>query len=112
MTESTIAAWKHEKKSVDPANVDVRFFSTAVHGPTTCAEIQITHRHHEPGIEFHLGRLYFDKKTQFLVEVEQYGWPKTGEKPPLVEHYCYSEIEVNVGLTDEDFDPRNPNYRF
>jgi len=112
MTESTIAAWEYEQKNLDPAIVDIQFFATAVHGPTSCSEVQITHTRHEPGIEFQVGRLYFDKQTNYLIEAEQYGWPKDGEQLPLVEHYDYSDIRVNVGLTDEDFDPQNPNYRF
>jgi len=30
----------------------------------------------------------------------------------LYERYVYSEIQTNVGLTDIDFDPGNPEYRF
>lgn len=30
----------------------------------------------------------------------------------LYERYVYAEVRVNVGLTDADFDPENPDYRF
>lgn len=30
----------------------------------------------------------------------------------LWERYLYSEVQTNVGLTDLDFDPANPDYRF
>ena len=30
----------------------------------------------------------------------------------LYESYVYSNIDLNPGLSDEDFDPRNPDYRF
>ena len=44
---------------------------------------------------------------------ELYGWPtQAGGQPPLVEEYTYRDVRVNVGLTDADFDPENPNYNF
>ncbi len=30
----------------------------------------------------------------------------------LYERYIYSDVQINVGLTDLDFDPGNPEYRF
>jgi outer membrane lipoprotein-sorting protein len=30
----------------------------------------------------------------------------------LYERYVYAEVRLNVGLTDADFDPENPDYRF
>lgn len=30
----------------------------------------------------------------------------------LYERYIYAEVRLNVGLTDADFDPENPDYRF
>jgi hypothetical protein len=42
-----------------------------------------------------------------------FGWPeKEGDEIPLLESYTYHDVEINVGLTDEDFDPDNPKYNF
>ena len=30
----------------------------------------------------------------------------------LLEEYTYTNIKINVGLTDADFDTKNPNYKF
>lgn len=30
----------------------------------------------------------------------------------LMEYYYYEDLQVNVGLTEKDFDPNNPDYRF
>ena len=30
----------------------------------------------------------------------------------LYERYIYNDVQINVGLTDLDFDPQNPDYRF
>lgn len=33
-------------------------------------------------------------------------------KPVLEEEYTYMDVKLNVGLTDEDFDPDNKTYQF
>ena len=49
----------------------------------------------------------------FPVRYIAYGWPAKGEKgDPILEEFNYTNIELNVGLTDLDFDPANPNYKF
>ena len=30
----------------------------------------------------------------------------------LYERYLYRDVQLNIGLTDLDFDPANPDYRF
>ena len=47
------------------------------------------------------------------VRYAAYGWPAVpGGEPQLLEEYTYFNITLNVGLTDEDFSPDNPNYNF
>jgi len=47
------------------------------------------------------------------VGYEGYLWPeKPGDKPPLLERYFYIDMQINVGLTDEDFSPDNKAYDF
>ena len=47
---------------------------------------------------------------------DAYTWPpQPGAKPgldELIEEYTYLKLELNVGLTDTDFDPANPEYKF
>ena len=44
---------------------------------------------------------------------ESYNWPsRPGEQPQLVEDYTYQGLRPNIGLSDIDFDVKNPNYRF
>ncbi len=58
-------------------------------------------------------RLYVDKKTAFPVRVEQFDFPaKTGAKAPILEQYTYLNVQPNSGLTDSDFDVKNPSYQF
>ncbi len=51
--------------------------------------------------------IYVDKEYKFPVAVEIYGW-----RNELLEKYEYTNIKLNVGLTDKDFDPKNKEYGF
>ena len=60
-----------------------------------------------------MGRIYVDKESRLPVQAELYGWPEvTGDEPPLLEQYIYTNIKTNIGLVDADFDPQNREYRF
>ncbi|MEI7589999.1 MAG: DUF1571 domain-containing protein [Deltaproteobacteria bacterium] len=39
-------------------------------------------------------------------------WDFADGKVRLVEDYSYTDIKINVGLTDKDFSPANPEYEF
>jgi len=42
-----------------------------------------------------------------------YLWPEAeGEDPPVDEECNYQDVKLNVGLTDMDFDPDNPEYDY
>jgi outer membrane lipoprotein-sorting protein len=41
-----------------------------------------------------------------------YLWPEKDGEPVLEEEYTYLNVQLNVGLTDADFDPENENYHF
>ena len=40
------------------------------------------------------------------------GRPNLDGEPVLEEEYTYTDVRVNVGLTDLEFDPDNPEYDF
>ena len=47
------------------------------------------------------------------IRFEKYSWPPTPDgEPVLEEEYTYLRVKTNVGLTDQDFDIGNPEYRF
>jgi hypothetical protein len=48
------------------------------------------------------------------VRYAAYHWPQTQDDKigPVIEEYTYLDLKINVGLTDADFDPENPNYNF
>jgi hypothetical protein len=48
-----------------------------------------------------------DHEHHLPVYAEIFGW-----QGQLIERYGYSDVRLNPGLTDADFDPRNPAYGF
>ena len=68
--------------------------------------------------DFSLAEIVIDPERQLILRYRSYGWPSTdaegeeSEVVPLQESYTYHDIKVNVGLTEEDFNPSNPEYRY
>ncbi len=66
-----------------------------------------------PEFDFHIARIYLDTNLRIPVRYEAFLWPiKPNEEPPLEEQYSYSDVKLNVGLQDDDFDPENKAYQF
>jgi hypothetical protein len=61
--------------------------------------------------EYSGSKFCFDRESQLLVAVENFGWAG-GSESRLIEHYIYSEIEVNPQPRDVDFSEVNPAYQF
>ncbi len=49
----------------------------------------------------------FDIETKVPLKVMIYDWDDN-----LIENYGYEDLRLDAGLTDADFDPDNPEYRF
>jgi hypothetical protein len=82
-------------------------------GDRTCRLIQVTHPKQEKGMDFHIAQIFFDAERMIPLRYAAFGWPKReGEQPPLEEEYTYLNVKLNVGLTAEDFNPDNPNYKY
>ena len=120
MIDAVVAQWEAERKlltelgeSAGDDDTRIVYFHKAKLGNTACRVIQVTHTRQRPQYKFHITRLWIDRKTKLPVRVEQYGFPKRrGRKAKLLEEYTYTNIKTNVGLSSEDFDPRNPRYAF
>jgi hypothetical protein len=52
-------------------------------------------------------RLFFDEENHLPIRVIVDDW---GDR--MVEDYTYSQLRLNPGFTNRDFDPRNPEYGF
>ena len=78
-----------------------------------CTMFQAVHPYKRDHFDFHIARIYIDDVRNIPIAYEGYLWPeKEGEAAPLIEKYYYTDIELNIGLTDEDFDPGNQNYNY
>lgn len=63
--------------------------------------------------EYARARVFFDGEHGLPIRVEGYGWPtRSYPQGVLLEEYTYDKLELNVGLTDLDFSPNNPEYNF
>ena len=84
-------------------------------GPSAreCTMIQVVHPVPRQNFRFHIARIYVDKELNLPIRYESYDWPRReGETPMLLEVYTYTNLKLNVGLTDADFDHKNPAYNF
>ena len=78
-----------------------------------CTLIEVVHPVPRKSFQFHIARIYVDKELNLPIRYESYDWPKkVGEDPILIEAYTYQNVKINVGLTDADFDHKNPAYNY
>lgn len=65
--------------------------------------------------DFSLAEIVYDPQRLLILSYRSFGWPADDAKDdqlPLVESYEYRNLEINVGLTDKDFDVANEAYAF
>lgn len=91
----------------------VQFYKNAKIGKVTCTMLEVIHPVRRPHFDFYRARVYFDNDLNVPIRYESWTWPTTvGGEPVLEEEYTYLNVKVNIGLTDQDFDIGNPNYKF
>lgn len=79
----------------------------------TCSLFQVVHPVKRDHYDFHIARIYLDDQWNMPVAFEAYLWPEEeGGEPTLLEKYYYTDLKLNVGLTDLDFDPDNEAYNY
>ena len=102
-----------EKDRNNPA-ISVTVTSDHQLGDTETELIQV--RRSEPSNDdedFSLAEIVIDPERQLVLSYRAFGWANNeGGEPPLLESYTYYDVETNVGLTEEDFDPKNAAYNF
>jgi len=75
--------------------------------------VQVAHPERHRDARMPLARAFFDRQTGIPFRYEGYRWPQQPGAPPVLdEEYTYLNLKLNVGLTDRDFDSRNPDYSF
>jgi hypothetical protein len=74
----------------------------------SCTLIEVIHNERKEPFEFYKAQVFIDDEMQIPVRFASYNWPsREGAEPQLIEEYTYTKVELNVGLTDFDFDPSN-----
>ena len=108
------------KKLIEKAERDkkagpcrVEYHAGAKINKRPCTLIEVTHDQRRAPYEFHKAKVYIDDEYNIPVRYAAYDWPVAGQsKLQLLEEYTYINVRMNVGLTDIDFDPRNPEYKY
>lgn len=78
-----------------------------------CSLIELVHDEKRAPYEFHKAQVLIDTELNLPVRYTSFDWPtRPGAKPEILEQYTYINIKTNVGLTDKDFSPKNPQYDF
>ncbi len=79
----------------------------------TCTVLQVTQPTRRPELEFYQAQIFIDDAYNIPIRYVAFDWPaRQGAELEIIEEYNYLDMKVNVGLTDADFDPRNPDYNF
>jgi hypothetical protein len=108
------------QKMIEKGNQDrqhgechVTRFDTAKVGDRPCSVFRIEHPVERPHFDFYRAEVFFDSELKMPIRYASWSWPtESGGKPLLEEEYTYTNLQVNVGLTDVDFNPDNPDYNF
>ena len=110
LAEQMIKQWEEESKY---GECNVKYYPEAKLGEVKCVVIESSHPVPRKQFPAHMTRFFIDKSTKIPLRIEHYGYPpEKGAKPPLLEEYTYSKVKLNLGLSEIDFDTRNPNYNF
>ena len=111
LVESVI---KRGERIRDNPEISIARIDDHQHGDVIVDLYQITNNEPSGGEDdFSYSEVGFDRERNLLLIFRTFGWPETdGGDPVLLESYSYQDVKTNVGLTDEDFDPDNPNYEF
>jgi hypothetical protein len=107
VTESLIGLIQHDMER-DPAatNTRVKFYRRSKVNDRICTRISVVHPQADPGLGFAEANVYVDDELHVPIRVEALTWPRrSGEPKPLMFEYTYTDLRLNVGLTDADFRP-------
>ncbi len=101
------------KEDMQHEECQVQFFEDAKIGDRSCTRILVEHPRPRDHFRYHRAIVFIDTERQIPLGYASYRWPrKPGGKPVLMEEYLYTDVKLNVGLTDADFDRSNPAYGF
>jgi hypothetical protein len=110
LLETLEERWSTE---LDPTESVVEIRDGLTLGSRTCTLISTTHPREDPDFMFYQVRVYIDRELGLPIHFEAFDWPDSPvAAPELVEEYTYTDLKLNVGLSDADFDVTNADYAF
>lgn len=95
----------------DWASVVTCSVSDAIVAKNPVTAYEIRYRNVDVSPDYEGSRFCFDKSTELLIAVENYGW-SDAQEPRLIERYVYHTIKQDTQLQDYDFSEKNPDYQF
>ncbi len=79
-------------------------------GGRPCTMIRVVHPVPRSNFRFYIARIFIDHELRIPTGYDAYSWPQQeGGKPELEESYFHTNVVLNPGLTETDFDESNPN---
>ncbi len=110
MIRELLGVLKNEKPDDGLA---IKVYEDAKLNGRKCTHYELLHTKHQPNQEYQKALLFVDSELRVPVYFASYAWPeKEGGESVLLEEYTYTRIKTNIGLTDKDFDTKNPEYGF
>ena len=92
--------------------VEVKFEPGAKINGRVCTVLSVKHPVQRDHFEFYLAQIFIDDEHKLPIRYAAYTWPKEEGANTVLEEYTYLDLKLNQNLTDADFDPENPNYKF
>ena len=91
----------------------VQFYKNAKVGDRVCTRIEVVHPVERDHFQYHKAMVFVDDERHLPIGFASFGWPEEQGGPAvLLEEYVFTNVELNVGLTDKDFSRQNPDYGF
>lgn len=94
---------------LDPTgeNTRVEILENASVDKRPCTQVRITHPRRQEELGFHIANVFVDKEWKMPTRLETYDWPRSeGGEPILTGEFTFTDLKINVGLPDADFDFR------
>ena len=109
LLDAVTTIWRNE---LNYGESKLAYYPQAKIDGSPCKMYEVTHPVAREHFKFHKTRMYIDIKTGLPVRLEQYAFPEGDAEPQLVEEYTFSNVQTNVGMTDNDFSTKNKSYNF
>ncbi|HEY2895460.1 MAG TPA: DUF1571 domain-containing protein [Pirellulales bacterium] len=93
---------------IDPSgqNTKVERIAGAKINKRPSSVVRIIHPQKQEGLEFHIANVFVDDELHVPVRVDLSLWPThSGQKPPILAEYTYTDLKLNVGIPDNVFTP-------